>query len=135
MKVFKWVPVSSSQPSTQKVFGKRVAHTSKNRVGRASAADKELSQSNGEDSNQGSVYIDETTRQSQGSDSGSGNINEDSNFSFVGDMKNGNEDSNDTSMSAALKLVRNDINGDESNDSSETGSPAKKLKPENKPAS
>lgn len=48
----------------------------------------------------GSLDIDETTRQSQGSDSGSGNINEDSNFSFVGDMKNSNEDSNDTSMSA-----------------------------------
>ncbi|XP_045172354.1 B-cell CLL/lymphoma 7 protein family member B-like [Mercenaria mercenaria] len=135
MKVFKWVPVSSSQPSSQKIFGKRVAHTSKNRVGRVTAADKDISQSNGEDSNQGSVYIDETTRQSQGSDSGSGNINEDSNFSFGGDMKNSNEDSNDTNMSAALKLVRNDVNGEESNDSSETGSPAKKLKTGDKPAS
>lgn len=48
----------------------------------------------------GSLDIDENTHQSQGSDSGSGNINEDSNFSFVGEIKNTNEDSNDTNMSA-----------------------------------
>ena len=51
--MFLHISVSSSQPSSQKVFGKRVAHTSKNRVGRITAADKEMSQSNGEDSNQG----------------------------------------------------------------------------------
>lgn len=47
----------------------------------------------------GSLDIDDTTRQSLGSNSGSGNImNDDSNFSFPGDMKQ--EDSNDTNMSA-----------------------------------
>ncbi|KAL4223309.1 B-cell CLL/lymphoma 7 protein member B [Mactra antiquata] len=134
MKVFKWVPISSSTPSSQKIFGKRVAHTSKNRVGRVAISDKEPGQSNGEDSNQGSLDIDDATRQSIGSNSNSGNnMNDDSNFSFPGDMKH--EDSNDTNMSAALKLVRNDVNGEESNDSSETGSPAKKQKIGEKAAS
>ncbi|WAR01986.1 hypothetical protein MAR_008544 [Mya arenaria] len=71
--------VTASTPSSQKMFGKKVAHTSKNRVGRAP---KDLS--NGEDSNQ------------------------------------------------ALKLVRRDINGDESNDSSGMPSPAKKLSTDEK---
>ncbi|XP_052797518.1 B-cell CLL/lymphoma 7 protein family member A-like [Mya arenaria] len=129
MKVFKWVPVTASTPSSQKMFGKKVAHTSKNRVGRAP---KDLS--NGEDSNQGSpdINLDESTRQSQGSDSGSlSKFNDDSNMSFPGDMRN-HEDSNDTNMSAALKLVRRDINGDESNDSSGMPSPAKKLSTDEK---
>lgn len=47
--------VSSSQPSSQKIFGKRVAHTSKNRVGRVTASEKDVS-TNGEDSNQGNVH-------------------------------------------------------------------------------
>lgn len=133
MKVLKWVPVSSSQTST-KMFGKKVMHTSKNRVGRRTH-EKDLSQSNGEDSNQGSLYVDENTQQSQDSDSPATNmnLNEDSNFSLGCDMTN-DTDSNDVnnSMSAALKLVRNDVN-EESNESSEpNGSPEKKRKSEDK---
>ncbi|XP_052242533.1 uncharacterized protein LOC127852612 isoform X2 [Dreissena polymorpha] len=129
MKVLKWVPISASQPTSQKMFGKKIAHTSKNRVGRILK-----DHSNGEDSNQGSLDIDESTRHSQGSDSGSGNLlNEDSNMSFP-DLKNTEDDSNDTNMSAALKLVRNE-NEDESYDSMDNGSPVKRLKTDDKSSS
>lgn len=40
--------MTASTPGSQKMFGKKVSHTSKNRVGRIT-----VKESNGEDSNQG----------------------------------------------------------------------------------
>lgn len=143
MKIFKWVPVTSSQPS--QVSAKRVYHTSKNRVGRVSRADKGLSQTNGEDSNSNfaSLALDESTKDSVGSDNfsgGSGNLNEDSNLSFPGDTNTQDENSNDTDMKLALRMVRKDQQkrdlGEDSNNGSPTAennenvAPSKKLKKE-----
>lgn len=136
MKIFKWVPVSSSQPS--QVSGKRVYHTSKNRVGKVARADKDISQSNGEDSNLG-LAVDENTKDSVGSDNysgGSGNLNEDSNMSFPGTQ---DENSNDADMKLALRMVRKesqkrelgeDSNGSPATEDNENIAPPKKLKKE-----
>ncbi|KAK7455725.1 hypothetical protein BaRGS_00039465 [Batillaria attramentaria] len=150
MKIFKWVPVTCSEPAqTSKTAAKAGAGAKQTRgVKRDKESVKDFSQA----SNGSSVYTEENTQQSTGSfGSNSENLNEDSNMSFPeqsesNTMPEYSQDSNDADpeMRVAMSMVREEekrlkgeANGEETNDSeppvlepetSLDGPPAKKQK-------
>lgn len=129
MKIFKWVPVTSSEPAKSKTVVKGAGNTRETRgVKRDKENVKEFSQA----SNGSSVYTEENTQQSTGSfGSNSENLNEDSNMSFPEQSESNtvpdsfSQDSNDADpeVRVAMSMVRDEerlkgeTNGEETNDS------------------
>ncbi|KAK7088048.1 B-cell CLL/lymphoma 7 protein family member A-like [Littorina saxatilis] len=115
MKIFKWVPVTSSEPALPRV-GMRTGPVKHTRGGKKGALDnkenvtKECSTS----SNGSAVYTEENTQASTGSfGSNSENLNEDSNMSFPENSESNtvpeySQDSNDADpeMRVAMSMVR-----------------------------
>ncbi|XP_076452839.1 uncharacterized protein LOC143288345 [Babylonia areolata] len=157
MKIFKWVPVTSSEPAQPRV-GIRSAPVKHTRGGKKGQVDKEnVNKEFSASTNGSSVYTEENTQASTGSfGSNSENLNEDSNMSFPENSESNtmpeySQDSNDADpeMRVAMSMVREEqeqkakqeSQNEETNDSGppvlepetsldQDGPPAKKHKPE-----
>ncbi|XP_021374673.1 B-cell CLL/lymphoma 7 protein family member A-like isoform X3 [Mizuhopecten yessoensis] len=145
MRIFKWVPVSSPEPTQPSLIKKGVKGQSAGQKGGKNGSDKDSERNFPQEENSNSsavdqescqgkrtssVYTDENTQQSvpdSNCSEGSGTINEDSNLSFA-DTQNTNppfsqdadNDSNEADMRLAMSMVR-DEKKEESNLKKDSG--------------
>ncbi|XP_033747365.1 B-cell CLL/lymphoma 7 protein family member A-like isoform X4 [Pecten maximus] len=126
MRIFKWVPVSSPEPTQPSLIKKGIKGQSTGQKGGKN--EKEAERNFPQEAS--SVYTDENTQQSvpdSNCSEGSGTINEDSNLSFA-DTQNTNppfsqdadNDSNEADMRLAMSMVR-DEKKEESNLKKDSG--------------